>query len=509
MKVKLKQQIKITGALIGALVMAVGLTYFSEAVIANNKYQTLEKETLKNNSIVSQKVIGESNELQTVKKMYYQDRLVGVIHDFSNIQRLLDERKADYAEAFPNSTLQLGEDIFVLDEDTYFQYEDVDHLIQEFIVTNDLFAVEAIRVDFSNGASIYVKDVKDFEEARDAYLLNFISQEDLNTISQGGLPPDIPNSQNSGMRTVGYNIVETTSYTKGYASKNNILMNKNDIVSFLSYGFNTEKKEYTVVEYDTVAGVGGKTGLSAQQIVTINSDKLLSTEQVLKVGETLNVTYFNSPINITVTKERVGTEIVYPESTLYVADPTMREGTQKVVTEERTGLRRVKYKETYINGILQDNAVLLESRDLSQPVREVIHYGTMVIPGIGSGNFRYPVDNPVVTCGWYCYSGHRATDFINRYVPNGAPILAADRGVVAMSSYSSVNGYYIWIDHQNGYRTYYGHMRAPALYSAGTTVMKGEVIGYMGRTGVASGVHVHFVIEHQGTRINPCLLLGC
>ena len=506
MKVKHVEKIRTTTIVIITIILGITLTYFSE-ILSFGKYNKLSQATLENNALISQKVVGENNVLKSVQKLYFEGDLVGVITDEQMLKRLLKEHQKEYETDFPDRKLELGEDLYLYEESTYFEYEDIDPLIEDFIVKNDLFAVEAIRVEFSNGNVVYVKDIDDFEEAKAVYVLNFITEKDLAIIDGGGTPTDIGSDQ-YGSRTIDYEIKETASFSKGFASKKNILMDKNEIIQYLSYGFDTEKSFYTVVAYDTVEGVASKNGLRAQQVLTINSDKLISTDQLLQVGDQLNVTYFNSPISIKVTRERVARETIYPSKTKYIPDPTIREGIQRVVVREKNGYRRVRYRETYINGVLQPNAVLLDSKVMEDPIQEQIRYGTMIIPGIGSGNFRWPVANPVISCGWYCYAGHQAIDIYDRYVKY-APILASDRGVVDRRGYDSISGYFIWINHNNGYRTYYGHLREPAFFGPGTTVYKGEQIGIMGMTGRATGVHTHFMVEWYGRRINPCLVLGC
>ncbi len=496
---------KSTILIIITIVLGVGLTYLSESITVGNYFHKLKHETRLNDSLIPQKVIGEGSQLQNITKVYYEGRLLGALTDNQVINQLLADHQVDYSASFPDSELQLGEDMYLIEESTYFEYEDIDEQITAFIVDNDLFAVEANRVEFSNGNVVYVKDLADFETAKSLYVLNFISEKDLATIDGGAIPTDIPANQ-YGTRTTGYQVVETTQYSKGFASKNNILMDTNEIIQYLSYGFNTKQKYYTVVPYDTVEGVGSKNGLRAQQVLTINADKLVSTDQILKVGDQLNVTYFNSPISIKVVKERVVKETIYPGKTVYIRDNTIREGIQRVVQSESNGYRRSRYRETYVNGILQDNVVLLQSEVIKEPINAIVRVGIMIIPSIGSGNFRWPVANPVVSCGWYCYAGHQALDIYDRYVKY-ADVLAADRGVVDKRGYDSISGNFIWINHNNGYRTYYGHLRSPALYGKGVVVTKGEKIGTMGMTGRATGVHIHFMVEWKGVRINPRLVL--
>ena len=67
-------------------------------------------------------------------------------------------------------------------------------------------------------------------------------------------------------------------------------------------------------------------------------------------------------------------------------------------------------------------------------------------------------------------------------------------------------GNYIVIDHNNGYYTLYGHMTrfAPGL-SVGSTVERGQLIGYVGSTGWSTGPHIHFEVWHgcKFCRISP------
>ena len=70
------------------------------------------------------------------------------------------------------------------------------------------------------------------------------------------------------------------------------------------------------------------------------------------------------------------------------------------------------------------------------------------------------------------------------------------------SRYSNGYGYYIEINHGNGFITLYGH--CSKLYvTAGETVSKGQVIAAMGSTGWSTGTHLHFEVTYNGNLINP------
>lgn len=441
-----------------------------------------------------------------VTKIYFQDKLLGIMEDTSDIQVLLEATyNLIYAQDFPDAQLLLNEDLVLIQDMIPFKLSNADDAIVSFIEANELYSIEVIRIDFSSGYTIFVNRLEDFEAAREQYLLNFISQEAYERIIR---KEDIPSLEGYGYREVNLIVAETVQISRGRAQADEILKNVNEIVYFFSYGFDTEIKTYEVQPYDTVEAVAYFNGLSAQQVVSINADRIKSVNQILEPGMILNVTYFNSPIKVVVLKERKAEEVVYPQRTLFLPDPTIREGMSRVATREKTGTKDVLYLETYVNGVLMGGQEL-SSTVTKEPIREVIMYGTRVIPGIGSGTFRMPVDNPRISCGWLCYKGHEAIDLVDRYNRFGF-IYAADRGVVQSRGYDPLrSGYWIRINHNNGYTTFYSHLDAMAYFPPGVAVEKGERIGRIGMTGRTTGPHVHFMITFNGRNINPCTKLRC
>ena len=108
------------------------------------------------------------------------------------------------------------------------------------------------------------------------------------------------------------------------------------------------------------------------------------------------------------------------------------------------------------------------------------------------------------------YETHNAVDI---GAPTGTPIYAANSGTVVSScstcshysSWCSCGGGYgnfIWILHDNGYETIYGHMSSTAV-STGSVVSAGQLIGYVGSTGWSTGPHLHFELRIGGVKSNP------
>ena len=86
--------------------------------------------------------------------------------------------------------------------------------------------------------------------------------------------------------------------------------------------------------------------------------------------------------------------------------------------------------------------------------------------------------------------------------PEGTPIYASRTGVVTTATSSKSAGYYVTINHGDGFSSVYMHM-THFVVSKGQAVSAGQIIGYMGSTGISTGSHLHFGIAYNGTYVNP------
>ncbi len=85
----------------------------------------------------------------------------------------------------------------------------------------------------------------------------------------------------------------------------------------------------------------------------------------------------------------------------------------------------------------------------------------------------------------------------------GTPIYAARAGVVTVASYQAGGaGNYVSINHLDGFSSIYMHM-THYIVSPGQNVAQGQVIGYVGNTGISTGPHLHFGISYAGSYVNP------
>ena len=99
---------------------------------------------------------------------------------------------------------------------------------------------------------------------------------------------------------------------------------------------------------------------------------------------------------------------------------------------------------------------------------------------------------------------HNGVDLANS---QGTPIYAVRSGKVTVATYGGTYGYYVTINHGDGYSSLYAHM-THYVVSKGDTVSKGQLIGYMGSTGRSTGPHLHFSIFYNGSSVNPMNYIG-
>ncbi len=135
-----------------------------------------------------------------------------------------------------------------------------------------------------------------------------------------------------------------------------------------------------------------------------------------------------------------------------------------------------------------------------------------------TGAFGYPLAKYTFTQSFGCspyefepYSSSLGCPFhngIDLAASAGTPIGAADGGTVTFAGWCDCGlGYYVEIDHGNGFSTIYGHMLDVPPVSIGQVVNQGAVIGYVGSTGNSTGPHVHFMIELNGVPQDPLAYL--
>jgi murein DD-endopeptidase MepM/ murein hydrolase activator NlpD len=94
---------------------------------------------------------------------------------------------------------------------------------------------------------------------------------------------------------------------------------------------------------------------------------------------------------------------------------------------------------------------------------------------------------------------HLGVDYV---APAGTPVQAVGAGVVIAAGYSGANGKMIKLRHAGEYETMYLHL-SRILVKVGSRVAKGDLIGYVGSTGLSTGAHLDFRVSYRGKFVNP------
>jgi murein DD-endopeptidase MepM/ murein hydrolase activator NlpD len=118
-----------------------------------------------------------------------------------------------------------------------------------------------------------------------------------------------------------------------------------------------------------------------------------------------------------------------------------------------------------------------------------------------SAGFIWPAGGPISS---YYGPNHPLGIDIDLFNNGGAPISAAMGGVVTFAGGNACcsYGYYVVVDHGNGYQTLYAHLSAIGV-GVGEVVAQGQYLGAGGSTGYSTGDHLHFEVTLNGSRVNP------
>jgi murein DD-endopeptidase MepM/ murein hydrolase activator NlpD len=158
------------------------------------------------------------------------------------------------------------------------------------------------------------------------------------------------------------------------------------------------------------------------------------------------------------------------------------------------------------------------ARQIDKLIEEQVAKGK--IPSQFNGTFRWPMDKFTISgeygCSsfsWYapgngCAHYHNGIDLV---APYGTPVKAAGAGTVVYIGWNWADGadpaWIVVVAHSGNLRTWYAHMQPKRPVSVGQSVKKGQIIGYEGNTGNSTGAHLHWMVERNGSFVNPRLFL--
>ena len=162
------------------------------------------------------------------------------------------------------------------------------------------------------------------------------------------------------------------------------------------------------------------------------------------------------------------------------------------IAKQESAFDEAKYKEWL------EYQAWLESQNPSKPEEAPPVSGSGWITPVPYYTLTSPFGNrlhPVLGI----YRMHQGVDLA---CAQGTEIYASRGGLITIAQWSDSAGWYVQIDHGDGFRSVYMHM-THYIVTAGEYVSPGQVIGYVGNTGLSKGAHLHFGISYNGKYVNP------
>ncbi len=278
-----------------------------------------------------------------------------------------------------------------------------------------------------------------------------------------------------------------------------MIMSSEAIASVLT-GDSAHYGYYTVQSVDTVASIAAKLNISRSSLDYLNTEALYAGKVI---------SYQHQDTILKVMAEYTYTEsAVIPYETERIASNDIKKGSSKVKTKGSDGEKLVTTKIVMLNGEEVRRAVV-EEQIIAPAKNEVLLIGSNTTAGKAivasaegsTGHFLWPSRGQISSrFGQRTRDNHKGIDLCS---PIGTDIYAADGGTVTFAGWNDGGyGYMVVIDHGNGYVTYYAHCNE-VLVNEGDKVSQGDLIAYVGNTGLSTGPHLHFEVRLNGTPVNP------
>lgn len=460
-------------------------------------------------------------------EVYLNNESLGIIKDKQELERYINSKSNSYKEKYKVDQIYAPTGLEIKKITTYHnkltKVEDIYNKIAE----TEPFTIEGYRFSIKRKALIETEEETPNEITR-LYVINTsIFDEAIESLYKTFVGTDLYNAYKENTQEV---ITTTGDKVENVFLNDEISIKKvkipvsetiyTDVASlskYLLFGTLDNQKKYTVKIGDTIEQVAFDNEISIEEFL-ISNPEFTSSKNLLFAGQQVTIGITDPKISVGVDIYSVN-DIVNRHTTIVEYDETKIQGDDELVQEGVDGLERVTQQVRKINGqISYVNPV--NKIELKPMISEMIIKGDKIVPSVGTLNdWFWPTNS-----GYRISSGfeHRTNPITGyRELHNGidiagtgmgSPVYASNNGVITEKSYRFDNGYYITINHNNGYYTMYCHMSRFANVKVGQVVAKGQIIGYIGMTGYATGPHLHFSVVkggapwRGGSFLNPMVL---
>ena len=457
-------------------------------------------------------------------RVYLKGESIGLIESKKELEDYIDKKQKEIKKKFDVDKVYLPEELDIEKEKTYDNdissvkkiYNKIKN-ISPFTIKGYAIKIKGVDTESGDGKkikgktqTIYVLDKKVFEDAVDNIVHSFVSDADYKKYESG----DQEEIKETGKIIERIYIDNKITIRKANIPVDEtIYQDTNTLSRYLMFGTTKDQKKYMVKEGDTISQISLNNKIATEEFLIANPE-FTSENTLLYPGQEVTIGILKPQFRV-VEEDHVvqDQETNYQTETQY--DNSKEIGYSKVKQKGVKGVTRYTQKIKKVNGETI-SVVNVSDEEIKKPVNEIIikggkkssytGYGTVVAT---PGEWGWPATCSSVSSpfGYRWGTLHDAIDIAG--CGYGSNIFAAKDGVVVQSSYNYDNGEYVTIDHGNGYYSLYAHLVSGSRrVRVGDYVVKGQVIGSMGMTGAATGVHVHFAIwrgypYRGGTPLNP------
>lgn len=473
---------------------------------------------------------------ESIYQVYLDGEKIGLVESKEDLYSLINKEQKAIKKEYKVDQVYPPKGFKIIRQTTYEENIQPVETVYNDIKAKKQFTIKGYTVTMKSSMEgvepqyIYILDEKIFKEALGNVVETFIGE----TRYEQYLNKTQPEVTSVGMIIEKMYFDETITIKESYISVDaKIFTDATELTKYLLFGTNTNYKEYSVKQGDTIESIATANGINSNALLMVN-DNIDSEDTLLAIGQTMNVAAITPILSLVydavVTEDQ---EEMY--GTTYENDSSLYVGKTQVKTKGVKGINRVKSAVRIVNGQRSENAQHLETEVIKAPQNEVVLKGTKQysvtigpqIPVTVTGSWAWPTNSGYIITSTYGYrllwgswNFHDGLDISG--TGTGSPIYAANNGVVWCSGYDSggrnpcgtrTGGQVVIIQHDNGLYTMYAHMvKGSQRVKTGDTVSRGQVIGGMGKTGQVTGVHLHFALtsgappHHGGKFMNPYTL---
>lgn len=447
-------------------------------------------------------------------QVYLNGEKLGVIDDKEKLESYIDKQNKKYKKQFGVKKVYAPNGLEIKKIETYHSNLTSIKEIYQKIEKKEPFTIEGYQFNIKKSdeetVTIYTLNKDIFDTAVESTIKTFIGEEQYQEYQE---------NEQMKIETTG-TIIEKIYIGEDITIKKvkipvteQIYTDSATLAKFFVFGASENQSKYTVKIGDTIEDVAFNHQISIEEFL-ISNPSFTSAKNMLFPGQEVIIGVTDPQISVVMEEYSVkDQEVKYSVEVEYDENKVI--GQDEIVQNGENGLERVTQRVKYVNGVI-NYVDPISKEELKPTINQIIIKGDKYIPTVGSTtNWLWPTNSGYTIASDYVYrinpvSGsrelHAAIDISG--TGYGSPIYAVTNGVVSESSYRYQDGNYVCINHNNGYYTCYAHM-SKRNAAVGQTVARGQIIGYVGQSGWATGPHLHFEVWKNGKpwmggkRINP------